>query len=283
MARPLRLEYPGALYHVTSRGNARQNIVLDDRDRALFLDRLAHVIDRFGWRCHAYCLMDNHYHLVIETPQPNLSRGMRQLNGVFTQRINRRHGRVGHLFQGRFKAILVERESYLLELCRYVVLNPIRAGMVTHLERYHWSSYPATRGLVECPGWFSPDWVLRQFGARRANAQRRYAEFVAEGRGLPSPWSAVRGQALLGSESFVETMRPLLEEKQTLKEIPRGQRLLHRPSLMQLFTNAVRADKRLRDTIIRTAYVDYGYSMAMIANHADIHYSTVSKIVTGER
>jgi putative transposase len=283
MARPLRLEFPGALYHVTARGNARQAIVLDDRDRALFLLCLGDTIVRFGWICHAYCLMDNHYHLLIETPEGHVSRGMRQLNGVFTQRMNRRHGRVGHLFQGRFKAIVVERESYLLELCRYIVLNPIRAGMVRQLEHYPWSSYPATRGLVECPGWLNSDWVLSQFGGRRANAQRRYAEFVGEGRGLPSPWSAVRGQALLGSESFVDTMRPLLEEKQTLKEIPRGQRLLHRPSLTQLFTNVVRADKRLRDVTIRTACVDYGYSMATIAHHADIHYSTVSKIVKGER
>lgn len=142
---------------------------------------------------------------------------------------------------------------------------------------------PCDDGLVERPGWFNPDWVLSQFGARRAKAQRRYAEFVAEGRGLPSPWSAVRGQALLGSESFVDTMRPLLEEKQTLKEIPRGQRLLHRPRLTQLFTKVVRADKRLRDLTIRTAYLDYGYSMAAIANPADVHYSTVSKIVKGER
>ena len=112
MARPLRLEFPGALYHVTARGNARQAIVLDDRDRALFLLCLGDTIARFGWICHAYCLMDNHYHLLIETPEGHVSRGMRQLNGVFTQRINRRHGRVGHLFQGRFKAILVERESY---------------------------------------------------------------------------------------------------------------------------------------------------------------------------
>ena len=123
--------------------------------------------------------MDIHYHLLVETPEGHVSRGMRQLNGVFTQRMNRRHGRVGHLFQGRFKAILVERESYLLELCRYVVLNPIRAGMVTKLEHYLWSSYPATRGLVECPDWFNPDGVLSQFGGPRANAQWRYAEFVA--------------------------------------------------------------------------------------------------------
>jgi putative transposase len=132
MARPLRLEFPHAVYHLTGRGNARQRIVVDDEDRRRFLTTLAHVIDRYGWLCHAYCLMDNHYHLLIETPRPTLSRGMRQLNGVYTQAFNRWHHRVGHLFQGRFKAILVEKETHLLELCRYVVLNPVRAKLVAH-------------------------------------------------------------------------------------------------------------------------------------------------------
>ena len=126
MARPLRLEFPHALYHVTARGNAQQDVYLDDDDRELFLCVLAEVIDRFRWICHAYCLMGNHYHLLIETPDANLSLGMRQLNGVYTQRFNRHHNRAGHLFQGRFKAILVERYSYLLELARYIVLNPLR-------------------------------------------------------------------------------------------------------------------------------------------------------------
>ena len=146
MARPLRLEYSGAIHHVTSRGNAQAPIFLDDEDRASFLAVLAECIARFTWICHAYCLMDNHYHLIIETPDANLSAGMRQLNGVYTQRFNRRHGRVGHIFQGRFKAILVERDSYLLELCRYVVLNPVRARMVRDASQYAWSSHLATMG-----------------------------------------------------------------------------------------------------------------------------------------
>jgi putative transposase len=121
MTRPLRIEFPGAIYHVTSRGNARRKIFLDDADRDAFLSTLAWVVERFGWICHAYCLMGNHFHLLLETPTPNLSCGMRQLNGVYTQGFNRCHRRAGHLFQGRFKAILVERDSYLLELARYVV------------------------------------------------------------------------------------------------------------------------------------------------------------------
>ena len=283
MARPLRFEFPGAIYHVTARGNARNVIFIDDEDRGLFLDCLGEVVARFGWRCHAYCLMDNHYHLLFETPEANLSRGMRQLNGVYTQRFNRRHGRVGHVFQGRFKAIVVDRDSYLLELCRYVVLNPIRAGVIKKIERYAWSNYPATMGLAERPAWLETDWVLGQFAKTRAVARRRYAEFVAEGGSLPSPWSAVRGQALLGSEAFVEKMRPLLEGVRELKEIPRTQRLLHRPSLAKMFTKAVQGDKVLRDEAIRKAYLGYRYSMATIAHHAGVHYSTVSKVIKGER
>ena len=187
------------------------------------------------------------------------------------------------MFQGRFKAIVVDRDSYLLELCRYVVLNPIRARVIKKIERYAWSSYPATMGLAECPAWLETDWVLGQFTKTRAVARRRYAEFVAQGRGLPSPWPAVRGQALLGSEAFVEKMRPLLEGVRDLKEIPRTQRLLHRPSLAKMFTKAVQGDKILRDEAIRKAYLNYRYSMATIARHAGVHYSTVSKVIKGER
>lgn len=129
MARPLRIEYPGAVYHLTSRGNRQEAIFQDDEDRYGFLDIFGKTVRRYNWICHAYCLMDNHYHLLVETPDGNLSLGMRQLNGLFTQLINRRHGKVGHVFQGRFKSILVEKEAHLLELCRYVVLNPVRAKL----------------------------------------------------------------------------------------------------------------------------------------------------------
>jgi hypothetical protein len=220
---------------------------------------------------------------MIETPEGNLSQGMRHLNGVYTQRFNRRHGRVGHVFQGRFKAIVVDRDSYLLELCRYVVLNPIRAGLIKKIERYAWSSFPATMGLAVCPAWLATDWVLGQFAKTRAVARRRYAQFVAEGGSPQSPWLAVRGQALLGSDVFVEKMRPLLEDARDLKEIPRPQRLLDRPSLARIFTKAVQGDKVLRDAAIRQAYRDFGYSMATIGRHAGVHYSTVSKVIKGVR
>ena len=165
MASPLRLQFEHALYHVTSRGNARQAIVKTQADRQAFLDGLAQVVDRFGWRCHAYCLMNNHYHLLVETPFPNLSQGMRQLNGPYTQGYNRRHRRVGHVFQGRFKAILVEREVHLLELCRYVVLNPVRAHLVDHPEDWAWSNYRATAGLESGPPFLHIAWTWNSLGS----------------------------------------------------------------------------------------------------------------------
>ena len=147
-------------------------IYQNDADRREFFSVLERVLQRFHWLMHAYCLMDNHYHLLIETPEANLSTGMRQVNGIYTQRYNRHHKRVGHLLQGRFKAILVDRDNYLLELCRYVVLNPVRAKMVKRLQDYRWSSYRATAGLERAPWWLTCDWILSQFGGQRPAAQR---------------------------------------------------------------------------------------------------------------
>src|SRR4029077_4364817 len=173
MARPLRIEFDGALYHVTSRGNERKAIFKDDTDRKLFLDTLARVKDRFHWICHAYCLMNNHYHLVIETPDGNLSRGMRQLNGVYTQAYNRRHDRAGHLFQGRFKGIVVQKETHFLEVCRYVVLNPVRAKAVRDPGKWKWSSYRATAERDSPNGCLTIKKVLSQFGRRYGRAQEK--------------------------------------------------------------------------------------------------------------
>jgi REP element-mobilizing transposase RayT len=181
MSRPLRIELASGLYHVTSRGDRREAIYRDDQDRTDWLTVLGEVCRRFNWRCHAYCEMTNHYHFVVETPDGNLSKGMRQLNGVYTQTTNRRHGLVGHLFQGRFKAILVEREAYLLELARYVVLNPVRAAMVPEEGDWPWSSYRAMVGQAPAPAWLETDWVLGQFGEGRSRAQGGYAAFVRQG------------------------------------------------------------------------------------------------------
>lgn len=151
MTRPLRIEFKGALYHITSRGNARQVIFLTEKDFTDFLFVLCSVVKRYHFILHAYCLMNNHYHLLIETPEGNLSKGIRQLNGLYTQRFNQRHQRVGHLLQGRYKAILVDKDNYLLALCRYVALNPIRAKIVKDPKDYKWSSYLTTIGYHQDP------------------------------------------------------------------------------------------------------------------------------------
>src|SRR5450756_1183558 len=187
------------------------------------------------------------------------------------------------IHKGRFKAILVERRSYLLELARYIVLNPIRAKMVKNPGRYRWSSYPATVGAVAPPSWLSMDWILGRFAKTRPVAQRRYAEFVAQGRNLPSPWPELKGQVLLGSDAFVAKMRPLLEDKGALKNIPHAQRWAHRPGLKSLFSARVRQDKPQRDAAIHRACLEYGYTMTAVAREACIHHSTVSKVIKGKR
>ncbi len=207
MARPLRIEFDGALYHVTARGDRREAIYEDDADRERFLETLGAVVDVFNWRCHAYCLMTNHYHLVVETPDGNLAKGMRQLNGVYTQASNRRHGRVGHLFQGRYKAVLVDGDSHLLELARYVVLNPVRARIVKSAGDWRWSSYRATVGAIESPAWLEVDGMLAACGSRRAAAVDAYERFVAAGVGAETIWSRLNRQVYLGDDAFVARMQ----------------------------------------------------------------------------
>ena len=279
MARQLRIEYPGAIYHITSRGNAGQSIVEEDEDRELFFQVLELVTEKYNVLCHAYCLMDNHYHLLMETPDGNLSLAMRHLNGMYTQRLNRRHGRMGHLFQGRFKAILVERDSYLLELCHYVVLNPVRAGVVESPEHYIWSSYRATVGISTCPKFLSIAWLLEQFGKGRKIAQKRYAAFVAAGMEVPSPWGELKSQVLLGSERFVTELQPYLKSTQETNEIPRAQRFLNRPQLIVLFKGEDNWSKEKRNKVIREAHEKYGYTLTEIGRAVGLHYTTVSKIV----
>ena len=219
MARPLRLEFAHALYHVTSRGDRREDIYHDDADRQAWLSLLAQVCKRFNWTVHAYCLMSNHYHLLVETPEPNLSAGMRQLNGVYTQLTNRAHERVGHAFQGRFKAIVVDKDNYLLELARYVVLNPVRAGMVQDPGQWPWSSYGAmlAPGWMPRADWLATDKLLAYFASDqqsldRESAQQRYISHVREGIGLPSVWEDLSGQVYLGDEKFVNKMSAMAEQ-----------------------------------------------------------------------
>ena len=222
MARQLRLEFAGGLYHLTARGNAQAAIYKDDDDRIRFLDLLGREIAQQGWLCYAYCLMDNHYHLLIETPEANLSKGMRRLNQVYTQTFNRRHARVGHVLQGRYKSIVVDKDSYFQELNRYIVLNPVRARMVKTAKEWPWSSYLATAGMCTPSGWLQVKTVLKQFSHQREVARKRYREFVRQGVSRASPWEQLRGQIYLGGDDFLARMEKLAH-KQSLANVPRQQ------------------------------------------------------------
>jgi len=278
MSRPLRLEFSGALYHITSRGDRREDIYDDDVDRKAFLSVLDHVCDTYNWVCHAYCLMSNHYHLLIETPDANLSRGMRQLNGVYTQTYNRIHGRSGHVFQGRYKAILVEKESYLLELSRYIVLNPVRARMVRSARDWPWSSYRATAGQTKGISCLDVEWILAAFGKRKKLAIERYKKFVSEGKGQPSPWDSLHNQVYLGGEKFVEKMQSLIDGSKELSEVPSSQR---RPKPKEL--EYYKTSYQNRNSAITNAYRSGGYTMKEIGEYFGVHYSTVSGIIKNHK
>ncbi len=242
MARPLRVEFPGAVYHLTARGNARQDIYLDDEDRQRFLMLLSREVEQQGWRCYAYCLMGNHYHLLIETPEGNLVQGMRRLNGVYTQSFNRRHGRVGHVFQGRYQGIVVDRDSHLLELCRYIVLNPVRAEIVEQAAAWPWSSYLATVGKVAHPQWLDTAWLLGQFGYTNKQAKAAYRRFITQGTGSASPWDELRGQMWLGDDAFRGRMEKLLARR-SLTDVPAAQRRPTRPTGEEILQAVAQAYK----------------------------------------
>jgi len=253
MARPLRIGFAGALYHVTARGNDRKAVYRDDRDRARFLDRLAAVVYTHRLRVHAFVLMRNHFHLLVETPEADLSRAMGQLNGSYTQDFNRRHRRSGHLFQGRYKAILVEKDSYLLELSRYIHLNPVRVGEVSRAWAFAWSSAAAYVGKVAVPEFLTVGDVLAHFGRRRTVARRRYAEFLADGAATKAenPWRLVEGQVLLGERAWMERMKRRLAGKRTAQDIAGMKALWPRPALSVVITQVCRAAQVNREMILR--------------------------------
>jgi REP element-mobilizing transposase RayT len=283
MARPLRIQYEGAFYHVTSRGNAKNSIFLEEDDRLAFLDVLSSVNERYHWLCHAYCLMGNHYHLLIETPEANLALGMRQLNGVYTQHFNKRHGTVGHLFQGRYKAILVQKESHFLEVSRYVVLNPVRGHLVRDPAEWKWSSYRGMAGFDQPHPCLTLEEVLGQWGAKRAMAQKAYREFVRQGIGKESIWDQLKGQSLLGEADFVDRLVGFVRGYEKVKEIPREQRQLGRPHLHELFSKNMLSEKKRRDKRIREAIDRHGYTQREVADHLGMHYSTISRLVNEKR
>jgi putative transposase len=295
MTRPLRLEHAGALWHVTCRGNERRTIFRDDDDRSLFLVVLSKAVKLFAWRLHAYVLMGNHYHLLLETPETNLSRGMHRINAIYAQTFNRRHDRVGHLLQGRFKAILVEKERHLLELVRYVVLNPVRAGLVRDAGDWPWSNYLATAGLRRVPAWLETEWTISQFGGG-AGARYAYREFVGAGTCLlERPWKNIANQLFLGSDDFRRRMRAMRMTSPVSSEVPLVQRAAIRPglpdvvrasaSVLGVDESEVRKQRRtpLRLAVAYIARADSLARLSDLGQTLDVSVSSASEITASAR
>jgi putative transposase len=220
MARPLRLEYPGAVYHVMARGHERSAIFREDSDREKFCSILGAVVTDERWELHGYCLMGNHYHLLVETPEGRLSRGMKDLNGRYAQWFNWRHRRRGHVWESRFRSLLVQKESHLLELLRYIVLNPVRARLVRRVGDWKWSSYRATAGLSDVPEWLAVDWTLSQFARRRSTARRAFRNFVAQAKASGQEIEALEKSGYFGDQEFRQQLQEMLDGKEISDEIP---------------------------------------------------------------
>ena len=281
MSRPLRIEFPDALYHVTSRGDRREPIFVDDGDRVAFLEVLAQACERMDVAVYVYCLMGNHYHLVLTTRRSNLSVFMRQLNGVFTQRFNRRHGKVGHVFQGRFKAVLVDRQAYFLEVCRYVELNPVRARMVKAPQDWAWSSLRTHMGLEGAPDWLDTAAVASALLGREAGtdvlrrlAATRYAALVAA---TPdgSLWDrSLQRQVFLGGDDFIQQVQALAPQASLRSaSVPRPQRT--RPGTLGQWLQASAS----REEALARAHVEGGMTMTAIAAELGLSVGRVSQLI----
>lgn len=275
MSRQLRIEFAGACYHAFGRGNARQDVFLSPADFDGFLDLLGETCLRFDWHCHAHCLMPNHYHLLIQTRGPTLSAGMRHLIGVYTQRFNRRHRRVGHLFQGRFKALLVQDERYLLELARYIVLNPVRAKLVDDVAGWRWSSFAWSVGKRAAPAWASPDPLLRRLDADPNRAARVFTRFLSLAHETPAiGWSQ---DGVLGDGGFKKSQRTRVQPHGQAVEIPLAMRVVHRPPLPELLPEVrPRASVEL-DARIEVAVVRWRYSQQEVADRLGVSRATVAR------
>ena len=241
MARPLRIIFPGAFYHITSRGNEQRVIFKSQRDRKKFLSYLESATQRYDARIHAYCLMDNHYHLLIETPSGNLPQIMRHINGAYTTYFNVKRKRSGHLLQGRYKAILVDMDIYAKELSRYIHLNPIRTKMVEMLENYEWSSYLEYIGRKKPQPWLARDFILSYFGQKVKIAQQNYLRFVEAkvGQKYKSPFRKVVGSTILGDEDFVKMVKQnYLQSIKPDRDLPALRSLSERPEIEDIIRAA---------------------------------------------
>ena len=273
MARRPRLQYPGAVYHVMARGNRKSIIFHDDDDRARFLHVISRAVVRYVLRIIAYCLMPNHYHLVLETPGANLSAAMQFINGVFAQRSNRSQGQTGHVFEGRFRSLVIERDSYLVRAVRYVVRNPVRAHLVDEAASWQWSSYRATAGLEPAPRWLHLDWMELAFdvGSLR-EAQDQYAQYVNSPTVHHSQIDL--NAPVLGSKRF----RTRILDAMFAQQLERQREQPSRPPLAELFSRGESLEAR--DRLIYTARVEHGYQLTQIALFLGIDRSTASKAAT---
>ena len=273
MNRPLRIEFPGALYHVTARGDQHNALYRDDTDRTIWIEVLGLICARFHLVVHAYCQMTNHFHLMVETAEGNLAQCMRQLNGIYSQRVNRRHDLVGHVFQGRYKAVLIQKEAHLLELARYIVLNPVRAGMVACVAEWHWSSHHFMLDPAGKPDWLDRQWLLGQFGTKSGQAVEDYGQFVAAGAGAPSPLLRMRHQLVLGDDDFV-SRHGRGQQGAALVDVSKIQRRIAAMTLAEY-----KAAFALRDEAMARAYFSTAFTMAAIGKHFGVSYKTVSRAV----
>lgn len=277
MSRPLRIELDNAYYHVTARGDRRCTIFRTDSDRLTWLSLLAETCERFDFAVHAYCQMGNHYHLVLQTRQGQLSRGMRYLNGNYSQYFNRQHALVGHVLQGRYHAILCQGGDYLMELSRYTVLNPVRARLVAHPAHWMWSSYGALMGTVDAPAWLERDAVLAQFGSNRESALLAFEAFILEGIGQENPFRAVRNQMFFGSDEFCE-LAAQRKIPGDLLEIKRCQRRAIVRPLASYFAEYPNAHEAMAQ-----AYLSRAYTMLEIAEFHKVSIRTVCRAVKAYR
>lgn len=276
MTRPLRVEYPGAVYHVMSRGNAYKNIFIDDHDRVVFLSNIKKSAEVHNFICYAYCLMGNHYHLLIETPEGNLAKIMRDINGTYSQMFNKKHKSIGHVFQGRYKAFLIEKDQYLLELIRYIANNPVVAKLVKKPGLWKWSSYNCVLGKTKVPSWLDIDFTLGLFSKNKYEAIKQYCKFVDNYKENNSPYKHLKEGIVLGNKQFVDWVWENFNDSEDKKEIAVSNRMISRPSLKTMFTEV--KDYNERNNTIKIAHLRCNYTITEIAKHLGLHRSTVSKI-----
>jgi REP element-mobilizing transposase RayT len=284
MARPLRITYPGAFYHVTSRGNEKKAIFKSQADREKFLFYLESATRRYDAVIHVYCLMDNHYHLLLETPSGNLSQIMRHINGAYTTYFNTKRQRAGHLLQGRFKAILVDIDEYSKELSRYIHLNPIRAKIVDRLQDYRWSSYLDYIGNRKTPAWLERNFILGYFGKKAKIAEKNYREFIETEltQKYKSPLTEVVGSAVLGSADFVDEIKKrFIDGKKANRDLPAIRALSSKPTIKGIIKEVESAfnqqPAQVKNVSLYLCHRHTASGLKQIGQHFNIGESAVSQ------